>query len=450
MSPHEHSHDHHHHDEGPHGLAEGLSGGEPGAALDAANQSLAEALHISFSILKWVMLALVGWYLISGIKQIQPSEQALVFRFGRMLPEPHGAGLLLAWPYPIDEVVRLKVNESNEFMLNSHMLFLSEAERVISISDVSRGHGGLDPTKDGALLTGDKGLVHIQWAVTYKIGDVAAYMRMLPVSTLEGQGMKAAEELLTGLVEDAAIELAAGWSTEDTYRNRLDELRTFMVSKVNQQLTRLGAGIEVKQIKAPLSIVPIQVRDAFRETQMAENNKQRMIQDAYKQKNKILNEAAGHRFDVILAALDARDAALATNDAEGLSRAESQLDRLLTEEVEGKAGMMVQNATAYYSERVGRMQNDLKIYQSYLADYRKNPRMVMARVWDEARNQILNNSDIKKVYRPSSLLQLRLLLGPDPEEKRLETIKALEGSEGAKNASPGSEEPQSWHPMGPE
>ena len=74
--------------------------------LDPASQSLADALSVSFWILKAVMLLLVlaflGWSRHSGFFTVPPQQQALVLRFGGVkgagAPKPPGRHW--SWPFP--------------------------------------------------------------------------------------------------------------------------------------------------------------------------------------------------------------------------------------------------------------------------------------------------------------------------------------------------------------
>ena len=72
--------------------------------------------------LRFLHLLIAGGLLImlaSGVKTVKPDEAAVVLRFGRLVgttraDQIHGPGLLLAFPYPIDEVVRVAVRQVKE------------------------------------------------------------------------------------------------------------------------------------------------------------------------------------------------------------------------------------------------------------------------------------------------------------------------------------------------
>lgn len=410
MHDHEHDHDHgplgHHHHHGDDGGRE--------EHLDAANQSLADALRASFRILKGIMVILVLLYFVSGVKFIEPNEKAVVAQLGEIQAEVHEPGLLAAWPYPIDEVIRLPVKEASELAIESHMIQLTEEEKKRGLAFVSRGHGsGLNPIHDGALLCADKGMVHLRWVITYKITNLANYVR-----NLKGRDLEAAESLLTALVENAAIHVAASMTTEDLYRRQVDQVRTEVMRLVNRDLEELGAGIEVSEVKIPVSIVPFQVRDAFENSQKAENARRQVIQEADKERFEILNKVAGGSYQALVPLLDEIDLAERRQDAAALAELNKRLEDMLEHEVSGEAGRRIKEASGRYAETVGRIENDVRIYRALLPEYERNPRLMMARLWDDTRNLILNNPEVVKIYRPFNVEQLRIHVGPDPEQER--------------------------------
>lgn len=65
-----------------------VRGALPEATSDPAQQSLAEAMQLSFGILRVVMLALVAAYAVSGLFSVGSNEVALRLRFGRYVGQP--------------------------------------------------------------------------------------------------------------------------------------------------------------------------------------------------------------------------------------------------------------------------------------------------------------------------------------------------------------------------
>lgn len=405
-------HDHDQHEDRDPALVE-----EP---LDEANQSLSEALRSSFNILKGIMMILVVLYLISNVQSVGSHEQALVLRMGRLLPGVHEAGLVWAFPFPIDRILRFPTRKSNEITVTSHTFFRTENEIGKPLSFLVRsGERGLNPSRDGALLTADSGLVHVQWKVAYKIDDVSSY-----VSAMLGDKVEAAEKLITTLIETAGVSLAAELTAEEMIRTRVDVVQTEMRRRVNRRLTALGSGIVVERVDMFEPTPPIAVRSVFDDTQKAENAKQRRIRDAQQERIKVLSDAAGAAYPRLVRLLDQIDAG--GTPEHSLEALRAELDRVLTTEAEGAAGEVIKNASAYHSIVVGQIQSDVEQYRALLPEYKRAPQLLIARLWEKTRQEILESPGVTKLYRPRGLQQFRLRIPFDPEESRIDEQRRVE------------------------
>src|SRR5574341_1169062 len=83
---------------------------------DASTQALSDALRSSFAIVKVLMIGLVIAFLASGVRQVGPQEKAIRLRFGKPVGEGEnallGPGLHWAFPFPIDEIVRIPIGQA--------------------------------------------------------------------------------------------------------------------------------------------------------------------------------------------------------------------------------------------------------------------------------------------------------------------------------------------------
>ena len=402
---HQHHDDHDHDDD----HRELLANEEP---LDAANQSLADALKASFGILKLIMLVLVVLYLFSNVRGIDGSEQALVVRMGRLQPGIHEAGLIWAFPFPLEEIVPLPTRKSNDLRVDSHTFFRREGEAEKPLSFIMRGDTeGLDSSLDGALLTADAGLIHVQWKITYKIDDVRSY-----VSNFIGKKIEAAEALLKTIVENTGIHVASELTAEEMIRKRVDYVQSEMLRRVNLRLLDLKSGITVTLVEVYEPTPPLQVRESFDNTQRAENQKQSRIRDAEQARTKQLSEAAGAAYTRLVTLLD--DFTKAKVEKKPLAPLQTELNRMLADEVEGRAGRVIKDAGAFHSVVVGRMQSDVELYRTLVPEYERNPHLLIERLWERTREEIANAEGVVKVYRPSGTL-MRLQIGLDPEQTRI-------------------------------
>jgi len=389
--------------------------------LDAANQSLSDALRASFRILKGIMMVLVVLYLFSNVRRVDSHEQALQLRLGRLLPRVHEPGLVSALPFPIDEIVPLPTKRSNDVLVESQTFRRTKDEVGRPLSFISRGGEGLHPAYDGALLTADAGLVHVKWKVVYKIDDVSQY-----VSEIAGDEVEAAEALIKRYVESVAIEVATELTAEEIIRTRVDYVQTELKRRINDRLRAINSGVAVTLVEMNEPTPPIQVRDAFDRTQRAENAKQRSIREAEQERTRILSKAAGAAHETLIRHLDdiARGKALKQPTAE----VEAELRRMLRTEVEGDAGKLMKDASAYRTVAVSGIESDVRLYRRLLPEYVRNPELLIARLWEQTRQAILDNPGVTKFYRPPGS-QLRLHVPLDPEQTRAEEEQRLQAQE---------------------
>lgn len=407
----DHGHDHH-------GHREPLVREEP---LDAANESLADALRSSFRILKGIMALLVVLYLFSNVRRVDSHEQALKLRMGSLLPKTFESGLVWALPYPIDEIIPLPTRKSNELRVKTHTFNRRPDEEGKPLAMLVRSSDGLHPGLDGALITSDGGLVHVQWKVTYKIDDVRSY-----VSTIKTRELEAAETLIRLMVETSAIQIAGELTAEEVIRTRVDYVQSEMTRRTNDRLAELESGLNVARVEMFEPTPPIPVRDAFDSTQRAENAKQSRIRDAEQKRTTILNEAAGAAHQQLIELLDRIDES--KKDGESTETLKHELDLLLTTKVEGHAGRMIKDAGSYQAVAVGQMKADVELYQTLVPEYERNPGMLVNRLWEDTREKIMRYPGVTKVYVPSQT-QVRIHVGLDPEQTRIEEAKQLQEKE---------------------
>ncbi|MCB9850065.1 MAG: protease modulator HflK [Phycisphaerales bacterium] len=410
-----HTHHHHHHHHHHHGPVDDAHD----APLDAANQSLADALKASFRILKFVMFVLVVLYCFSGIHCIETNEEAVVLRFGKLLPDVRPAGLSYAFPYPIDETIIVPTKKDNKLSVE-HWPKVSAALKDEPL-DKSRPAGGLDPTIDGALLTADKGMVHMRWDVLYRITDLRKYVRYVA----DAQNDKI-EDLITNLLDNVAIHVVAQYPAEAVTRGKTTEVRDKVRHEVNDRLEALETGLTIVGLDVPKSSVPGQTISAFNEVTKAENEKQKLIREAEQKADDILNQAAGEQYKTLLAKMDEYELAVDTKRTEDADRLLSEIDGMLTTSVGGAAGRAIRRANSYYTNVVQAVRGDVDEYRAALEEYTTSPELFIHRMWERTRERVLQLEGVKKHFVPSIMDELRIKIGPDPEQRKIDEQRKLQ------------------------
>jgi regulator of protease activity HflC (stomatin/prohibitin superfamily) len=226
-----------------------------------------------------VCLAAMGWS-VSSLRQVPPESRAIIYRFGSIVRQ-QGAGLLVAWPRPIEQVVLLPSEDRQiEFQIDQF-----EPESAVGgdfmISDYARENTAF-------LLTGDNSVVHLQASLLYQIIDPAAYIlaaehvkpalqRLFVTSAV---AVCASRDLDTILV--ARPELASG--SNAAARAGREQLRADLMNAINRRLddlTGMGASLGIKVSRVDLAAaIPSGAKSAFDYVLIASQQAERDIAEA--------------------------------------------------------------------------------------------------------------------------------------------------------------------------
>lgn len=214
-------------------------------------------------------LFLIG-YLLTGVVQVLPGEQAVVRRFGRVLDEHPGPGLWLGFPFGIDRVERVPVDR-----LQTIQVGFSEDDSSLSIPS-------------GQFLTGDHNLVNIQATLTYKV---------IPekLVTYVSQQVR-----IPGILNDTAEAVLAEWvgakKVDDVLLRGKLLMRPPVVSQIRQRLERYDLGIEVLDLQVGLIAPPEEVKPAFDNVSRSQTTIATLINRAEQQAESQQQNAEAERY----------------------------------------------------------------------------------------------------------------------------------------------------------
>ena len=213
------------------------------------------------------LLAALGWA-VSNVRQIDPQNRAVVFRFGE-LDRVQNAGLLLAWPQPFEQVVLLP---SADRVIERHVETLLRSPTALAADKVTSFATPMSDALAGSgyLLTGDAGVVQLDVTAYYKVTDPREFVlqgeHVLPaldrLVNRSAVSLTAARDLDTILV--ARPELVGSDSQSAERRERL---RGDLVEGINKRLdeltaTGVGLGVEVVRVDVQSSL-PAAAVNAF-------------------------------------------------------------------------------------------------------------------------------------------------------------------------------------------
>ena len=208
-----------------------------------------------------VALFVIAW-LISGTYVVEPTERAVVTRFGAFVrtEEP---GLRWRLPYPIERAQRVEVGAPEKTVVG----------------------GGSD---GGVTLTRDQGLVDVAFSVEWRVVDPAAALF----------GVRDPDEVIKAAA-DSAVRAAVGRRSLDAVLNGdKTEIEAEALTQAQQTLVRLHAGIQITAVRIESAAPPEAVGEAWRDVARAGQDAQTARDQANDAAAKKQTEAVGESWKI--------------------------------------------------------------------------------------------------------------------------------------------------------
>jgi membrane protease subunit HflK len=385
----------------------------PIGELDAGSRSLADALRISFAVLKIVMVVLVILFFSSGVFTVGPDEQSMVLRFGRIRGDTAekrilGPGLHWAIPYPIEEVIKFPGKNTVERVVIDTFWY-DEKKQIASAT--------LDPVMDGYCITrndtvadlktgDDYNIVHSKWLLTYKISDGELFLKNVYVG-LPPAGQDyidvipaGVEPFLKAFACNAIVATMVQFSIDEAIKS--DARISRQAEKLLQEkLDKIESGIEIDSMQITAITWPRRVEDAFIASIKASNEADKLVREARGYAESKINEAGG--IEIINAISDP-------------NTTEQQMEYYLANS-SGLVRQTISEAKAYRTKVIESAKANADYLAKILPEYRKRPKLVLQRIYQEAMEDILSNTQETIIAQPSSGIkntEFRVMVNRDP------------------------------------
>lgn len=444
---HDHHHDHDHHDHGAHGrgLLDGadqpVSAREQEELLDPAQQSLSDALRVMFMLLKLVMLLAVAGFALSNYYTVGSGEVAVRLMLGKIVGEGRaeqvirsegtgGARPYFALPYPIMQVVKIPTT--------SRLITLSKSFWFDTTGNPEGRRGPLEPVRNGSLLTGDANLVHARWTVRYQIKDPVAYIRNVADPSTPERLIEMGDRLVERAAEQAVVFTAAQLTADQIQRGLRGSDYDLARRRMQQSLDDVDSGIEVLEVATSETVFPVDVREAFMAVIKAENERARQIEEAQKERARILGETAGEAYEPLLALIGQYEAATTLGDTRQIAEVDGRIDLAFgglsvpaeggAVAIGGKVAETINDALVYRTQTVKRTQSEADYFALLKKEYDANPRVVTDRLWQDAVQEALGQ-DVEMILVPGKW-QPYVEINRDPQKWREREEKRLQQQSG--------------------
>lgn len=394
-------------------------------AMDPANQSLQEALRLSYRVLQVVMLVLVVLFVFSGFQTVETRESGVMLRWGKILEvdgkkalEP---GLQFSkWPYPVGEFVLFDARDRQVSLQRAFWPAYREDSLQDAISR-ARVNSPLRPGQGGYLLIGDGDIGHLSMGARYDITDPVMFVNHV-VNRSEDPTAVDADTLVRLSLQRAAVHTAAGLPL-DEFRTMGDTTKAEIQQSAQEQLDRVDSGITIRTLTDAQALPALAVEQIYTSTEEARERARNQIKEARQQKEQTLIATAGQSYQVLEDYINRYDEALALGDE---ARAEAVADEInafldlvgdenaIGERPEGRVAQIISEAKAYTSQIESTLGNEARRFAAIKPIYDENPEIVIARLWSDAYSYVLSRQDVEIFFAPESIGGMQLgLRGSD-------------------------------------
>jgi len=277
------------------------------------------------------LIALLGWI---SFYQIEPEEVGVLTTFGKYSaltdPGPH-------FLIPLVQEVAIVPNKRQLKMEFGFTTIKSDVK-----TEYSRGPLSL---KESMMLTGDLNVAIVEWIVHYTIAD--PYRFVFKVRNTKGT--------LRALSEATMREVVGDYSVTEVLTKGREEILQSAKGKLSKLCEIYETGLTIQRIELKNSAPPNPVTPSFNEVNQAEQERDRLQNEAWAQYNKEIPKARG------------------------------------------QARQLVQEAEGYAVERVNQAKGDVAWFTELQKEYKRAPEVTRTRLYMETMNEVLPKAG-KKIF----------------------------------------------------
>lgn len=233
---------------------------------------------------KYFMVAVAAIVIIvcfSGVRFVKSGNVALVLRFGHLVGDTyeeqvHEPGLLLAFPYIIDEVIMVPTGSVVEKTVTTHYT----VGNMTSLRN------------NGYVITGDQNIAVISACVKYTITDAVSYA--LNISDIDA--------IINACVSNAMVESAACVSVDDILTSGKEAYAKDVTSRAQQKLDAAQTGVTIKTLELTKVSMPNEVSGVYENVNAATVQASTMLENAKQYRETVIPQAESQANATISAA----------------------------------------------------------------------------------------------------------------------------------------------------
>lgn len=243
------------------------------------NNLFADVLTTVTRYLKVLVVVVIVGICLSGIRVVKSGNVALIIRCGKLVGDTreeqiHESGLLLAFPYIIDEVVIVPTSSVMEQKVSTYF-----SDGVF--------------TENGAyVITGDQNIAIMSASVKYVVSDPVEY----------ALNVKDIPSIINACVSNAMLSEAAGCDVDDLLTTEKDNFTARTKERATEKLEAAHAGVTITTVELTKVSMPSEVRAVYNEVNAATVSAATMLETARSYETSLLPKAQGTAAELIAAA----------------------------------------------------------------------------------------------------------------------------------------------------
>ncbi|NIA06560.1 MAG: FtsH protease activity modulator HflK [Actinobacteria bacterium] len=231
--------------------------------------------HLKLTVIVPIaVVVLIIVYFLTGIYIVNPGEQAVVKRFGRVIAT-RGAGAHYRIPWPVDSVEVVNVGQVRRADIG---MVLPEHEHPAFLPERLQ------------LLTGDENVINVEAIIHYKIKDAVRFLYRTNFSE---------ERLLHNAVGAALVELIGQMGVDDILTTEKISAQAKILWKAQKILDQYESGLQITAFNIRAIVPPVAVADAFRDVQTAKEDREQTINQARGFANSVIPAARGKAREMV-------------------------------------------------------------------------------------------------------------------------------------------------------
>jgi modulator of FtsH protease HflK len=279
----------------------------------------------------FAVLLLLVWGTITSYYTVQPEGQAVVKRFGRVV-DVKPPGLHFKLPFGIDRHTFVPTAR----VLKQEFGFRTVSDSRATATDYRKSSAHQE---ESLMLTGDLKVVDVEWVVQYRVDDPDKYLHR--VRDIERTIRDSSEAVMRRIVGNSL--------GSDVLTVKRVQISTLAKEELQAILESFDLGITIGTVELQDVTPPDPVKPAFNEVNQAEQEKERMINEAEKRRNQLVPRA------------------------------------------KGEAKQLIEAAEGYRAQRVNRATGEVARFKAISEEYRNSPEVTRRRMYLEMIDDVLPN-----------------------------------------------------------